>query len=197
MVRIETGLSLKANPFAERCACWFLSLRNLADPYLLALLINVFCLKGNQQISGVACFRGKWALSGEYNKLLERAYSNLPKAVGTGERFEIPRIVGIRMGRRTIIQNFGEVSSKLNRDPRHLLKFLSGEMATAASLDGARAIFQGRFDVETVTRLLTIYAQRYVVCPICNRPDTKMEKEGRYLFLRCEACGARSSILQT
>jgi translation initiation factor 2 subunit 2 len=101
------------------------------------------------------------------------------------------------MGRRTIIQNFAEVSSKLNRDPRHLLKFLSGEMATAASLDGARAIFQGRFDVETVTRLLTIYAQRYVICPICNRPDTKMEKEGRYLFLRCEACGARSSILQT
>jgi translation initiation factor 2 subunit 2 len=136
-------------------------------------------------------------LSTEYNKLLERAYSNLPKSVGTGERFEIPKIVGIRMGRRTIIQNFGEVSGRLNRDPRHLLKFLSREMATAASLDGARAIFQGRFDVETVTRLLTIYAQRYVICPICNRPDTKMEKEGRYLFLRCEACGARSSILQT
>ena len=144
-----------------------------------------------------ACFRRKWTLSGEYNKLLERAYSNLPKSVGTGERFEIPKIVGIRMGRRTIIQNFGEVSSRLNRDPRHLLKFLSGEMATAASLDGARAIFQGRFDIGTVTRLLTIYAQRYVICPICNRPDTKMEKEGRYLFLRCEACGARSSILQT
>ena len=134
-------------------------------------------------------------MSGEYNKLLERAYANLPKSVGTGERFEIPKVVGIRMGRRTIIQNFGEISSRLNRDPHHLLKLLSREMATAAYLDGARAIFQGRFDVETVTRLLTIYAQRYVICPICNRPDTKMEKEGRYTFLRCEACGAKSSIL--
>jgi translation initiation factor 2 subunit 2 len=135
-------------------------------------------------------------LSGDYNKLLERAYENLPNAVGTGERFEIPKVVGIRMGRRTIIQNFGDISSRLNRDPHHLLKFLSRELATAASVDGARAIFQGRFDVATVTRLLNIYAQRYVICPICNRPDTKIEKEGRYLFLRCEACGAKSSILQ-
>ena len=131
----------------------------------------------------------------DYAKLLDKAYSNLPKTVGTGERFEIPKVVGIRMGRRTIVQNFGDISSVMNRDPHHLLKFLSRELATAASLDGNRAIFQGKFDVETVTRLLTIYAQRFVICPICNRPDTKMEKEGRYLFLRCEACGARSSVL--
>jgi translation initiation factor 2 subunit 2 len=136
-------------------------------------------------------------LSEDYAKLLDRAYANLPKTVGTGERFEIPKVVGIRMGRRTIVQNFGDISTVMNRDPHHLLKFLSREMATAASLDGSRAIFQGKFDVGTVTRLLSIYAQRYVICPICNRPDTKMEKEGRYLFLRCEACGARSSILPT
>ena len=134
-------------------------------------------------------------MSEDYAKLLEKAYSNLPKTVGTGERFEIPKVVGIRMGRRTIVQNFGDISSVMNREPHHLLKFLSRELATAASLDGTRAIFQGKFDVGTVTRLLTIYAQRFVICPICNRPDTKMEKEGRYLFLRCEACGARSSVL--
>jgi len=134
-------------------------------------------------------------MSEDYLKMLEKAYSNLPKEVGTGERFEIPKVVGIRMGRRTIVQNFGDISSVLNRDPHHLLKFLSREMATAASLDGSRAIFQGKFDVGTVTRLLSIYAQRFVICPICNRPDTKMEKDGRYLFLRCEACGARSSVL--
>ncbi|HUO41644.1 MAG TPA: translation initiation factor IF-2 subunit beta [Methylomirabilota bacterium] len=134
-------------------------------------------------------------MSEDYAKLLEKAYSNLPKTVGTGERFEIPKVVGIRMGRRTIVQNYGDISSAMNRDPHHLLKFLSRELATAASLDGSRAIFQGKFDVGTVTRLLNIYAQRFVICPICNRPDTKMEKEGRYLFLRCEACGARSSVL--
>jgi len=83
----------------------------------------------------------------------------------------------------------------MNREPQHLLKFLSRELATAASVDGNRAIFQGKFDVATVGRLLQLYAQHFVICPICNRPDTKIEKEGRYMFLRCEACGARSSVL--
>lgn len=81
-------------------------------------------------------------MSEDYAKLLDRAYSKLPQAVGTGERFEIPRVVGIRMGRRTIIQNFGDISSKINRDPHHLLKFLSRELATAASLDGAPQSFR-------------------------------------------------------
>ena len=152
---------------------------------------------GNDEIGHFEFNRQILTLSTEYAKLLDRAYTTLPKTTGTGERFEIPRIVGIRMGRRTIIQNFGDVASRMNRDPQHLLKFLSRELATAASLDGTRAIFQGRFDIQTVTRLLNIYAQRFVICPICKRPDTKVEKEGRLLFLRCEACGARSSILPT
>ena len=151
--------------------------------------------EGNDEIGRFEFHCWKTTMSQEYHKLLDRAYSSLPKTTGTGERFEIPKIVGIRMGRRTIIQNFGEVATRMNRDPRHLLKFLSRELATAASIDAARAIFQGRFDVQTVTRLLNIYAHRFVICPICNRPDTKVEKEGRLMFLRCEACGARSSIL--
>lgn len=134
-------------------------------------------------------------MSDEYVKLLDRALAKLPKKLSTGERFEIPKIAGVRIGSRTIIQNFGEISSRMNRNPHHLLKFLSKEMATAATLDGSRAIFQGKFREDSITRLLNIYAQRYVICPICKRPDTKIEKEERYLFLVCEACGAKSSLL--
>ncbi len=134
-------------------------------------------------------------MSDEYLKLLDRAISKLPQKTGTGERFEIPRIQGIRIGARTIIQNFGDIASRLNRDPHHVLKFLSKEMATAATLEGTRAIFQGKFPEASISRLLQIYTQRYVICPICKRPDTKIEKEERYLFLKCEACGARSSVL--
>jgi translation initiation factor 2 subunit 2 len=134
-------------------------------------------------------------LSISYDKLLDRAYAQLPARTSTGERFEIPRIVGIRIGTRTIVQNFGEIADRLNRDPQHILKFLSKEMATAATYEGTRAIFQGKFNEAPIARLLEIYTQRFVICPICKRPDTKLEREDRFLFLRCEACGARSSVL--
>ncbi|MCD6263176.1 translation initiation factor IF-2, partial [Candidatus Bathyarchaeota archaeon] len=38
------------------------------------------------------------------------------------------------------------------------------------------------------------YTKRYVICPVCKRPDTRIVKEKRLAFLVCEACGARSSI---
>jgi translation initiation factor 2 subunit 2 len=45
-----------------------------------------------------------------------------------------------------------------------------------------------------MNRLLNIYTQRFVICPVCKRPDTKMDRQERYTFLTCEACGARSPV---
>jgi translation initiation factor 2 subunit 2 len=97
---------------------------------------------------------------------------------------------------RTIIQNFSEVADALNRDPQHLLKFLTREMATAGMLQESRAIFKGSFSRETFERLIQRYMEVFVICPVCKRPDTKIVKEKRLSFLLCEACGAKSAVQQ-
>jgi len=131
----------------------------------------------------------------DYRDMLERAYSELPQQVDTYERFTIPRPDVRQVGRRrTIIMNFKEIADELRRDPEHILKFLSGEMATLANFDGTRVVFQGRFNYDTVRNLLDIYTEKYVVCPVCKRPDTRILRERRLWFLQCEACGAKSSI---
>ncbi|UCD44104.1 MAG: translation initiation factor IF-2 subunit beta [Candidatus Bathyarchaeota archaeon] len=130
----------------------------------------------------------------DYKSLLDRAYAELPDQVESYERWTVPRPDVRQVGRRSVIMNFKEISDELMRDPEHLLKFLSGEMATLANFDGTRAVFQGRFTVDTVRNLLEIYTNKYVICPVCKRPDTKIVRERRLWFLQCEACGARSSI---
>jgi translation initiation factor 2 subunit 2 len=109
---------------------------------------------------------------------------------------EIPRLHYARIGMRTVIYNFKEVADALDRDPQHMLKFLTGEMATAATVQGSRVIFQGKFSEDTFGRLIQRYLESYVVCPVCKRPDTKIVKEKRLSFLVCQACGAKSSIKQ-
>ena len=32
------------------------------------------------------------------------------------------------------------------------------------------------------------------LCPECKKPDTKLEKEGRVIFIRCMACGAKHPV---
>jgi translation initiation factor 2 subunit 2 len=129
-----------------------------------------------------------------YKELLKRAQAKLPKERGTGERFEIPKVRSSVVGMRTIIHNFKEVADVLNRDPRHLMKFLTNEMATAGTLEETRATFQGKFPHNTLERLVSIYTENFVICPVCKRPDTKIVKERRLFFLICEACGAKSSV---
>lgn len=129
-----------------------------------------------------------------YKDLLRRVYSQLPPEVFEHKRFEIPRPRSTIAGARTIFFNFKEICDTLNRDPRNVLRFLSKEMATAGSIDGTRAIFQGRFNTDTIERLMNRYVGEYVICPICKRPDTNVVREKRLYFLVCEACGARSSI---
>ncbi len=135
------------------------------------------------------------AMKRDYREMLERAYAELPQQVEAYERFTVPRPDVRQVGRRrTVIMNFKEIADELRRDPEHLLKFLSGEMATLATFDGTRAVFQGRFGYDTIRNLLEIYTEKYVVCPVCKRPDTRIVREKRLWFLQCEACGARSSI---
>ncbi len=130
----------------------------------------------------------------DYKELLERANSQLPSDISDHKRFEVPPPRSFINGMRTILANFKDISDALNRDPRHVLKFFSKEMATAATMQRNRAIFQGKFYPDTFERLTQRYIKEFVVCPVCTRPDTKIVKDKRFLFLVCEACGARSSI---
>lgn len=131
-----------------------------------------------------------------YDDLLKRASEQMPEVQAKKERLELPRIQIQTVGMRTTIANFKEIADALNRDPQHILKFLTREMATAATFHDSRAIFQGKFQRESFERLLQRYMEGYVVCPVCKRPDTNVIKEKRLTFLVCNACGAKSSIKQ-
>lgn len=131
-----------------------------------------------------------------YDDLLKRACEQMPEVQVKQERLELPRIMIQTVGMRTIINNFKEIADALDRDPQHLLKFLTREMATAATFHDSRAIFQGKFRTDSFERLLQRYLEGYVVCPVCKRPDTKIVKEKRLAFLVCNACGAKSAIKQ-
>lgn len=130
----------------------------------------------------------------DYKELLKRARSQLPPDILERKRFEVPKPRSITIGMKTFIRNFKDICDALNRDPQHLLRYLSREMATAGTLSGSRAVFQGRFRYDTIERLVQHYTVVFVTCPVCKRPDTKIVKEKRLSFMVCEACGAKSSV---
>jgi len=65
-------------------------------------------------------------MEGEYNyeALLKSARAALPKHVFQTKRFDIPKVISIVVGNRTIIKNFEELASRIRRDPAHFLKYM-------------------------------------------------------------------------
>ncbi len=128
----------------------------------------------------------------EYNyvTLLDRVLANLPEKLKDKPRFVIPNVNSFIEGNQTIIKNFNEIVNALGREPEHILKFLSKELAAPATFDGNRAIIQRVLRSQIINKRINDYAREYVLCHECGRPDTKItELEGEKI-IKCEACGA-------
>lgn len=129
-----------------------------------------------------------------YEELLKKGLKKGLKETESKERFEIPKTQVLRAGQKTIITNFTEIASHLRREQNHLLKFLLKELATSGELSGPRLTVIGNFSEAAVDSKIDKYAKIYVFCMECKKPDTKLVKEGDYVIMKCEACGARHPV---
>ena len=131
----------------------------------------------------------------EYKELLKKAREKLPKSIFEKERFEIPKIRGHIQGNRTVLSNFLQIADILRRKPEHLLKYILKELATPGEIKKSGAVIVGaKASASRINEKIRQYANEFVLCQECGKPDTKMEKEGNFNFLKCQACGAKHPI---
>ena len=128
-----------------------------------------------------------------YEQLLEKAYKEV-KPVETGARFEIPKVKGHVEGTKTIITNFNEICGVLRRPKEHIIKFLFKELATSGVIDGERLILNRKLFSAKINEKIGAYANEFVICTECKKPDTELMKENRLMFIHCLACGAKHSV---
>ncbi|HLC55517.1 MAG TPA: translation initiation factor IF-2 subunit beta [Candidatus Nanoarchaeia archaeon] len=130
----------------------------------------------------------------DYQQLLREGKAKLPERSISKERFEVPSVTGHVEGNKTIISNFSIIVSALQRDAEHLLKYLQRELATPATIDGPRLVLGRKISSSSVNQKIQQYAKDFVVCKECGKPDTKLIREDRVLFLKCTACGAKEPV---
>lgn len=130
-----------------------------------------------------------------YEDQLERALSETPEIQQAGDRFEVPAPEIRDEGNVTVYENFQTTVDALGRAENHLLKFLQSELGTSAHIDeSGRARFTGNFRVSRVQDAIDTYVEDFVRCSECGLPDTRLVKEQGAPVLRCDACGALSSV---
>ena len=131
----------------------------------------------------------------DYKSLLDEAREQLPKHVFQKERFEMPKVKGHIQGNRTVINNFLQIADTLRREPENMLKYILRELATPGEIKKSGSVIVGaKVPASRINEKIKQYASSYVFCYECGKPDTKIEKEEGFSFLKCTACGARHVI---
>ena len=128
--------------------------------------------------------------------MLNRAHDKMPPIIFEKKRFEVPKPLVSIEGKKTIWKNFGEIAEYIHRDENQILKYIGKEMGAAWRKDGVRVIFVGKFGRMLIEKKLNKYIKNYVVCPVCEKPDTTLKRIDRVLVMKCQACGAVSPVPQ-
>ena len=130
----------------------------------------------------------------EYRTLLKKAMEKMPEKVSGRARFQIPQVAHEIRGNKTYFKNFGEVLSLLRRESSQISRFLFKELATSGFVENNSLVFQGKIGREILQKKLESYVKEFVICKVCGNPDTKLVKEGRFLMMKCDACGAKNLV---
>ncbi|MFX1242719.1 MAG: translation initiation factor IF-2 subunit beta [Promethearchaeota archaeon] len=129
-----------------------------------------------------------------YEELLDKAYEKIPDNVKKSSRFEIPKVEIRIESRNTFITNFNKIISTLNRERKHFIGIFLKKAGTMGEIRGQQLFLKGQYKEQVLNRLIENYTKTYVLCKICNKPDTQFQREAKKLYLKCTACGAREEI---
>ena len=125
----------------------------------------------------------------DYEEMLKRAVKNLPTR--TESRFEIPSAVVSVGKKQTTIKNFADMAKTLRRDQPELAKYLFKALAVPGSIKGTELTLQSKVHSALINQRIKEFVKDFVICKECGKPDTVLQKSDRYIFVKCEACGAR------
>ena len=126
-----------------------------------------------------------------YEELLDQAFGKIQKK-SAADRFNIPQLFLEQQGTKTVIKNFIEAANAIRRDPNHLAKYFSKELAAPNSIQGESLVMQAKVSRDSLEKKFSDYMKEYLYCKVCGEPDTKLIKEDRITFMVCEACGAKT-----
>ena len=130
----------------------------------------------------------------EYTKLLKEAKSKLPELEETTERLKVPEIDAISEGNKTVIRNLQAIAKVLNRDIEHIMKYFMKHFATPGVKKGKNVVLGRRILKPDLRKCLEQYIEDFVICPVCQKPDTELVSHGAYGYLKCHACGSKTPI---
>lgn len=118
-------------------------------------------------------------------------------------RYKMPRLVakveGTGNGIKTVLVNMTAIAKALNRPPTYVTKFFGCELGAQVQMNARedRYIVNGAHEGEKLQNLMDGFIKRFILCPNCDNPETKLsfrKRNGGEIHQGCAACGYQGTI---
>ena len=123
---------------------------------------------------------------------------NKEKKADPAYRYKMEPILGKVEGKgngiKTCIVNCKEIATQLHRTPGELCKFFGCELATQSRITDDRAIINGQHTNKILQQHLDTFIDKFVLCPTCLLPETKLSIKNGNIYHKCKACGAKNLV---
>ena len=97
-----------------------------------------------------------------YKELLKKARTGLPQNLKEAKRLEIPELKSAVVGNRTKLLNLVEVAKIVRRDLNHIIKFLSKEVASQATIEAEGVFFNGKIGNMLLNNKFKKYLKKFL-----------------------------------
>lgn len=113
------------------------------------------------------------------------------------DRYQMPSVqVRSQKNNKTYFTNLDEIAKDLDRTSEELLKFLGYHLNT--QITPAQSSLNGVYSTEKIQESVYDYIRAYVLCPVCNNPETKVfQSKSKKLKIGCAACGNSQELSKT
>lgn len=115
-------------------------------------------------------------------------------------RYKMPKmqtkIEGKGNGIKTVIANMEDVGKALNRSPSYVTKFFGSELGAQTICDekSSKYVVNGVHEYEALASVLDSFISKFVLCPGCENPETKLSVSNGFVDRSCKACGKKSPV---
>ena len=114
----------------------------------------------------------------DYDALLDRARERIPKDIRDRSRWTMPEPDILIEGSQTILRNFADIISAMDRDSNHVYQFLLNELGTSGTREQIRVMFKGRVRRRGSRRNWSLTSRRSSCATSARRPTPASSRRG-------------------
>jgi len=96
-------------------------------------------------------------------------------------------------GVKTVIENMTAIAKALEIPPEYPTRFFGYELGSQAtyedSTDRTCTIIKGKHTLQDLDRLLEEFIKKFILCPKCKLPETKISVKKGQVRIDCRGCG--------